>query len=131
VTIPCDLVITAIGYEATTIPGVKYEAGKIANIEGRVVGSNIYTVGWAKRGPSGVIGTNKSDAAEVVKLLISDLKDAKTTGDIAELLTGNHNIVDQAYWVRINSAEVAAGEPRGKPRVKAVSVPDLLRLGQP
>jgi len=131
VTIPCDLVITAIGYEATTIPGVKYESGKIANIDGRVVGSNIYTVGWAKRGPSGVIGTNKSDAAEVVKLLISDLKDAKATGDIAELLTSNHKIVDQAYWVRINSAEVAAGEARGKPRVKAVSVPDLLRLGQP
>ena len=59
------------------------------------------------------------------------LKDAKSTGDIAELLTGNHNIVDQAYWVRINGAEVAAGEARGKPRVKAVTVPDLLRLGQP
>jgi ferredoxin--NADP+ reductase len=131
VTIPCDLVITAIGYEATVIPGVIYEAGKITNIEGRVKDSNIYTVGWAKRGPSGVIGTNKSDAAEVVKLLISDLKDAKSNGDIAELLTGNHNIVDQPYWVRINGAEVAAGEARGKPRVKAVTVPDLLRLGQP
>jgi ferredoxin--NADP+ reductase len=131
VTISCDLVITAIGYEATVIPGVVYDAGKIINVDGRVKDSNMYVVGWAKRGPSGVIGTNKSDAAEVVKLLISDLKDAKTTGDIAELLTGNHKIVDQAYWVRINSAEVVAGEARGKPRVKAVSVPDLLRLGQP
>jgi ferredoxin/flavodoxin---NADP+ reductase len=131
VTIPCDLVITAIGYEATTIPGVKYESGKITNTDGRVVGSNMYVVGWAKRGPSGVIGTNKSDAAEVVKLLISDLKDAKTVGDITELLTGDHKVVDQPYWVRINAAEVAAGESRGKPRVKAVSVPDLLRLGQP
>ena len=131
VTIPCDLVITAIGYEATTIPGVKYESGKITNTDGRVAGSNMYVVGWAKRGPSGVIGTNKSDAAEVVKLLISDLKEAKTAGDITELLTGDHKIVDQPYWVRINAAEVAAGESRGKPRVKAVSVPDLLRLGQP
>ena len=131
VTIPCDLVITAIGYEATTIPGVKYESGKITNIDGRVTGSNMYVVGWAKRGPSGVIGTNKSDAAEVVKLLISDLKDAKTAGDITELLTGDHKVVDQPYWVRINEAEVAAGESRGKPRVKAVSIPDLLRLGQP
>jgi ferredoxin--NADP+ reductase len=131
VTIPCDLVITAIGYEATVIPGVVYEAGKITNIDGRVKDSNIYVVGWAKRGPSGVIGTNKSDAAEVVKLLISDLKDAKSTADIAELLTSNHKIVDQAYWVRINGAEVAAGEALGKPRVKAVSIPDLLRLGQP
>jgi ferredoxin--NADP+ reductase len=131
VTIACDLVITAIGYEATAIPGVNYESGKITNIDGRVEGSNMYVVGWAKRGPSGVIGTNKSDAAEVVKLLISDLKDAKTTGDIAELLRGDHKVVDQPYWVRINAAEVAAGESRGKPRVKAVSVPDLLRLGQP
>ena len=131
VTIACDLVITAIGYEATTIPGVKYESGKITNTDGRVTGSNMYVVGWAKRGPSGVIGTNKSDAAEVVKLLISDLKDAKTVGDITELLTGDHKVVDQPYWVRINAAEVAAGESRGKPRVKAVSVPDLLRLGQP
>ena len=131
VTIACDLVITAIGYEATTIPGIKYESGKITNTDGRVIGSNMYVVGWAKRGPSGVIGTNKSDAAEVVKLLISDLKEAKTAGDITELLTGDHKIVDQPYWVRINAAEVAAGESRGKPRVKAVSVPDLLRLGQP
>jgi ferredoxin--NADP+ reductase len=131
VTIACDLVITAIGYEATVIPGVVYEAGKITNIDGRVTGSNMYVVGWAKRGPSGVIGTNKSDAAEVVKLLISDLKDAKTPGDITELLRGDHKVVDQPYWVRINEAEVAAGESRGKPRVKAVSVPDLLRLGQP
>ena len=131
VTIPCDLVITAIGYEATTIPGVKYESGKITNTDGRVTESNMYVVGWAKRGPSGVIGTNKSDAAEVVKLLISDLKDAKTVGDITELLTGDHKVVDQPYWVRINAAEVAAGESRGKPRVKAVTVPDLLRLGQP
>jgi ferredoxin--NADP+ reductase len=91
----------------------------------------MYVVGWAKRGPSGVIGTNKSDAADVVKLLISDLKDAKTTGDISELISENHKIVDQAYWVRINGAEVAAGEALGKPRVKAVSIPDLLRLGQP
>ena len=131
VTIACDLVITAIGYEATEIPGVKYESGKIANIDGRVTGSNMYVVGWAKRGPSGVIGTNKSDAAEVVKLLISDLKDAKVAGDISELISSNHEIVDQAYWVRINGAELAAGEARGKPRVKAVTVPDLLRLGQP
>jgi ferredoxin--NADP+ reductase len=131
VTIACDLVITAIGYEATTIPGVKYESGKITNTDGRVVDSNMYVVGWAKRGPSGVIGTNKSDAAEVVKLLISDLKVSKTAGDITELLTGDHKVVDQPYWVRINEAEVAAGESRGKPRVKAVSIPDLLRLGQP
>ena len=131
VTIPCDLVITAIGYVPGVIPGINFESGKIANVDGRVIGSNIYVVGWAKRGPSGVIGTNKSDAAEVVQLLISDLKEPKENGDISELLKSDHKIVDQPYWVRINEAEVAVGEARGKPRVKAVSVPDLLRLGQP
>ena len=131
VTIPCDLVITAIGYESEAITGVSFEKGKIANVDGRVSGSNIYAVGWAKRGPSGVIGTNKSDAADVVSLLISDLKEPKSNGDITELIANGHKIVDQAYWVRINEAEIAAGADRGKPRVKAVSVPDLLRLGQP
>ena len=130
VTIKCGLVITAIGYQAQSIEGVPYEGGKVVNTDGHI-NSNMYVVGWAKRGPSGVIGTNKSDAAEVVKLLISDLKDVKTSGDITELLTGDHKIVDQTYWVRINGAEVTAGEARGKPRVKAVTVPDLLRLGQP
>jgi len=131
VTIPCDLVITAIGYEAEAISGVNFEKGKIANVDGRVLNSNIYAVGWAKRGPSGVIGTNKSDAADVVQLLISDLKEPKNTGDIIELLSDEHKIVDQAYWVRINEAEISAGEARGKPRVKAVSVADLMSLGQP
>lgn len=131
VTIPCDLVITAIGYIPEVIPGINFESGKIASVDGRVVGSNIYVVGWAKRGPSGVIGTNKSDSSDVVQLLISDLKEPKNSGDITNLLKPDHTIVDQPYWVRINEAEVAAGEARGKPRVKAVSVPDLLRLGQP
>ena len=130
-TIPCDLVITAIGYEAESISGVNFEKGKIANVDGRVPDSNIYVVGWAKRGPSGVIGTNKSDAADVVQLLISDLKNAKNAGDITDLIPSEHKIIDQARWVRINEAEISAGEARGKPRVKAVSVADLMSLGQP
>ena len=56
--------------------------GKIENKDGRVLGTNIYTVGWAKRGPSGVIGTNKSDASDVVSLLIEDLGEPKHGGDI-------------------------------------------------
>ena len=131
VTIPCDLVITAIGYEAEVITGVNFEKGKIANVDGRVPDSNIYVVGWAKRGPSGVIGTNKSDASVVVQLLISDLKKAKNAGDITDLIPSEHKIIDQARWVRINEAEISAGEARGKPRVKAVSVADLMSLGQP
>ena len=128
--IKCDLVISAIGYESLPIDGVTFEKGKIANDEGRVIGSNIYTVGWAKRGPSGVIGTNKSDASDVVKLIVEDLKSPKSSGDITELIPSGHHIVDQNQWQKINAAEVAAGEPLGKPRVKATSVAKLLSLGQ-
>ena len=127
VTIKCGLVITAIGYQAADIDGVPYENGKVVNADGRV-NENLYVVGWAKRGPSGVIGTNKSDAAAVVELMISDLKTPKAAGDISELLT-HQVVVDQSAWQKINAAEVAAGEPKGKPRVKSVKRDELLKLG--
>lgn len=127
VTIKCGLVVTAIGYQAADIDGVPYQNGKVVNIDGRVK-ENLYVVGWAKRGPSGVIGTNKSDAAAVVELIVSDLKTPKLTGDISELLT-NASVIDQMAWQKINEAEVAAGEPLGKPRKKAVLREELLRLG--
>jgi ferredoxin--NADP+ reductase len=125
--IKCGLVITAIGYEAASIPGIPYERGKVVNNEGRV-SENMYVVGWAKRGPSGVIGTNKSDAADVMKLLVEDLKGAKSGGDIAEILPAN-KVISQANWEAINAAEIAAGEPLGKPRRKAVTREELLSLG--
>lgn len=127
VTIKCGLVITAIGYQAAGIDGVPYENGKVVNTDGRV-NENLYVVGWAKRGPSGVIGTNKSDAAAVVELMISDLKTPKAAGDISQLLT-HQVVVDQSAWQKINAAEVAAGEPKGKPRVKSVKLDELLKLG--
>ncbi len=125
--IKCGLVVTAIGYEADSLDGIPYERGKVVNREGHVAG-NLYVVGWAKRGPSGVIGTNKSDAADVMKLLASHLGNPKDSGDITELIT-DKTIVTQKHWEAINAAEVAAGEPLGKPRKKAVSREDLLNLG--
>jgi ferredoxin--NADP+ reductase len=86
-------------------------------------------VGWAKRGPSGVIGTNKSDAADVMKLLVEELTTPKNAGDITDVITHN-KVVTQAHWQAINEAEVAAGEPLGKPRRKAVDREELLRLGR-
>jgi ferredoxin--NADP+ reductase len=128
-TIKCGLVISAIGYEAVAIEGVPYSKGRVINEDGRVAGTNIYTVGWAKRGPSGVIGTNKSDASEVVKLLIEDLPaEPKNRDDISDLLK-DHLIVTQEHWEKINAAEIAKGEPLGKPRVKAVNRPDFFHLG--
>ena len=125
VTIKCGLVITAIGYQAQGIDGVPYENGKVINNDGHVQ-DNLYVVGWAKRGPSGVIGTNKSDAAAVMELLVSGLKAPKTAGDISELIT-HQVVVSQADWQKINEAEVAAGEAKGKPRVKSVEREALLK----
>jgi ferredoxin--NADP+ reductase len=124
VTIKCGLVITAIGYQAQGINGVPYENGKVVNNEGHVK-ENLYVVGWAKRGPSGVIGTNKSDAAAVMELLVEDLKSPKNAGDVADLLT-HQVVVSQEHWQKINEAEVAAGEPFGKPRKKLVTWAELI-----
>ena len=126
VTVKCGLVITAIGYQAAGIDGVPYENGKVVNSDGRV-SENLYVVGWAKRGPSGVIGTNKSDAAAVVELMIADMKSPKNAGDISDLLT-HQVVVDQSAWQKINEAEVAAGEPLGKPRKKSLVRQELLKL---
>ena len=126
--IKCGLVITAIGYEAASLEGIPYEKGKVVNVDGRVE-ENLYVVGWAKRGPSGVIGTNKSDAADVMKLLVEDLKAPKTAGDVSEIIAHN-KVVTQMHWQAINEAEIAAGEPVGKPRRKAVTREELLKLGR-
>ena len=124
--IKCGLVITAIGYEAASIAGIPYERGKVLNTDG-FVSENLYVVGWAKRGPSGVIGTNKSDASDVMKLLVSGLKSVKNNGDVSDLLA-NKKFVSQTHWEAINAAEVAAGEPLGKPRRKMVTRKDLFKI---
>lgn len=129
VTIPCDLVISAVGYESLPYEGPTFEKGRIKNTDGRVC-KTTYVVGWAKRGPSGVIGTNKSDASDVVALLLEDLTEPKNDGDITDLLPKGHLVVDQSYWSKINEAEVKNGESKGKPRVKATTFETLLALGK-
>lgn len=124
VVIECGLVITAIGYNAVGITGIPFENGKVVNNDGRV-GGNMYVVGWAKRGPSGVIGTNKSDAAAVIELIVEDLGKPKDSHDISELLVGK-KIVTQKEWERINAAEIAAGEPLSKPRRKGITRDELM-----
>jgi ferredoxin--NADP+ reductase len=125
--IKTGLVITAIGYEAEPLVGIPYEKGKVLNSNGHV-SENLYVVGWAKRGPSGVIGTNKSDAADVMNLLVAALKEPKPVVELSSLITTN-KVISQSHWESINAAEIAAGESHGKPRIKAVSREELLRLG--
>jgi len=126
--IKAGLVVTAIGYDAVEYPGIKIEYGRISNIAGHVE-HNIYVTGWAKRGPVGVIGTNKSDSADVVDLIIDSLKEPKNTAGIESLLKSGHKVVDQVGWEKINAAEVISGELAGKPRLKEVDWNKLINLG--
>jgi len=127
--LPCDLVITAIGYQVLPIPGVEFASGKVVNENGHVA-DNLYVVGWAKRGPNGVIGTNKSDSSDVIKLLLAKLPSAaKENSDISKMIT-NHQVITQPGWQKINKAEVEQGEAIGKPRRKLTVWSDLLSLGQ-
>jgi ferredoxin--NADP+ reductase len=126
--INAGLVVTAIGYDCVEYPGVKIENGRIANIAGHVE-HNIYVTGWAKRGPVGVIGTNKSDSADVVDLIIDSLKEPKNTAGIEGLLKSGHQIIDQLGWEKINASEVISGELAGKPRIKEVDWKRLVSLG--
>ena len=126
--LPCDLLITAIGYEGIEIPGVVNDRGRIANDNGKVR-EGVYVVGWAKRGPSGVIGTNKSDSSEVVKRIIAELSPTpKGTGEISDHVNAER-IVSHSGWSAINTAEISAGEAVGRPRRKVVSWSELLSLG--
>jgi ferredoxin--NADP+ reductase len=127
-TIKTGLVVTAIGYEVVPFSGITVENGRIKNIAGHVE-HNVYTTGWAKRGPTGVIGNNKSDSSDVVDLIIGNLKVPKVSKGIMGLLKSGHKIIDQLGWEKINATEVISGEIVGKPRKKEANINKLLILG--
>jgi len=110
--------------------------GVIPNAEGRVEGHpRVYTAGWIKRGPSGVIGTNKKDAAETVELLLEDLRTAPRKGRSAEeivalLLDRRVRLVLYAGWASIDELERAAGQKLGRPRVKLCTWDELLAAAE-
>lgn len=126
--LPCDLLITAIGYEGAEIPGIANERGRIANHEGKIR-EGVYVVGWAKRGPTGVIGTNKSDSSEVVKRILAELPDTPKGGVDVVTHLDSEKIVTHEGWSAINLAETSAGAELGRPRQKVVSWSELLSLG--
>jgi len=128
-TIKTGLVITAIGYDAVEYPGITIANGRINNIAGYIE-HNVYTTGWAKRGPTGVIGTNKSDSSDVVDLIIENLKEPKVSEGITSLIKSGHEVIDQLAWEKINASEVISGEIAGKPRVKEVDWKLLISLGR-
>jgi len=128
-TIKAGLVVTAIGYDSVEYAGINIENGRISNIAGHV-DHNVYVTGWAKRGPVGVIGTNKSDSNDVVELIISNLTEPKVSEGVSSLLKSGHEVIDQLSWEKINASEVISGELAGKPRIKEVDWKRLISLGR-
>lgn len=131
--IPCDLLIRSIGYRGVLLPDVPFDepTGRIPNVAGRVMehdrpAAGQYCVGWVKRGPSGVIGTNRKCATETVSGLLADYVEGAlgrpvnpAPEAIDELLAGRGiKVVDQAGWLRIDSFERSLGEQASRPRVK-------------
>ena len=137
-TIECGLVLRSVGYKGVPLPGVPFDEGRgtIPNDRGRVAGAErTYVAGWIKRGPSGVIGTNKKDAAETVELLLEDARAGALAGTRAGSLEAlleerGAEFVEYAGWQAIDAAERAAGEPLGRPRVKLGTWKHLLEAGK-
>jgi ferredoxin/flavodoxin---NADP+ reductase len=140
-TIPCDLVLRSVGYLGVGIAGLPFDErrGVIPNDGGRALGDDgaplpgVYTAGWIKRGPSGVIGTNKKDATETVACLLADHEAGlvpsvgASAADVDALLAERGvEVVSHEGWRRIDAAERAAGEPQGRPRRKLCSWDALL-----
>ena len=135
-TLSCGLVFRSVGYRGVALPGVPFEerSGVIPNEGGRVA-PGVYVAGWIKRGPTGVIGTNKKDATETVERLLADLRDAPRKGTTAEdvdALLDERGVrrVVYAGWLAIDEVERSAGEPLGRPRVKLCTWDELLAASE-
>ncbi len=141
-TIPVGLVFRSVGYRGVPLPDVPFhqnwgtvhnELGRITDESGEVQ-SGLYVAGWIKRGPTGVIGTNKTDAAETVRCMVEDLKAGKilspdqsgSTESEAMIRSRQPDAVTYSDWATIDQAEVAKGEKANRPRVKFTSVRDML-----
>jgi ferredoxin--NADP+ reductase len=140
-TIECGLVLRSVGYQAVPLPDVPFderrfvlrnERGRVLDAEGRPL-PGVYTVGWIKRGPTGILGTNKRDAAETVACLVQDLRDgalAEPEGTRAELdallAERKPNLVTVEGWRAIDAHERERGRAAERPRVKLASHGELL-----
>jgi ferredoxin--NADP+ reductase len=144
-TIPAGMILRSVGYKGSPLPGVPYDTrkGTIPNEHGRVLDPasdktvpGEYVVGWAKRGPTGVIGTNKPDSIESVNSMFEDLQKGKLQGCedpnpdavVALLKERGVRYVTGDEWRTIEAFEVAAGKAQGKPRVKLVQADEMLKV---
>ena len=128
--IPADIVITCIGYETSPIEGVPFDerAGRFANDQGRIL-PGLYCVGWAKRGPSGTIGTNRPDGYSVIDIVDEDIgsghrrRGREGFDDLAA--ERRLDIVTFRDWQKIEEAEIAAARD-GSPREKFVDIESMI-----
>jgi NADPH-dependent glutamate synthase beta subunit-like oxidoreductase len=130
-TIPCGLIVSCIGYKTPPIEGVAYEAdqGRFAN-SGGVIGGGLYCVGWARRGPTGTIGTNRPDGYEVAETIVAALGPGNSrkpgrAGLDALLDSRGVELVTFRDWQRIEAAETARAR-EGSPREKFVAIEEML-----
>lgn len=141
--ISCGLLLSAVGYLGRPIEDLPFDRqrGVVANVKGRVVGSDgiphhgEYTAGWVKRGPTGVIGTNKKDAAETVACILADrdagqLPQPNLSPDRQWALALSAHAVDWDGWTLIDAFERSRGESLGRPRVKTVSIADMASVAR-
>jgi ferredoxin--NADP+ reductase len=129
--VPASIVITAIGYSTSPIPDVPYEGGKFVNERGRI-SDRLYAVGWARRGPSGTIGTNRPDGYEVAEQIAAAMpagsgEDRQGAAGLKRLLEGRGVMpTDYDDWRKIEETEVSRARP-GSPREKFVRHEDWLK----
>jgi ferredoxin/flavodoxin---NADP+ reductase len=140
-TIPCGLVLRSVGYQAVPLPDVPFDERSyiLPNDRGRVLDPatgepvrGVYAVGWIKRGPTGILGTNKRDAEDTVGSIVSDFRHGRLNqpeldGGVDDLLAGREDVVSVAGWRATDRAEVAAGQASERPRVKLVEREALLQ----
>ncbi len=140
-TLSCELVFRSVGYRGVPCPGLPFDegSGTMPNEEGRVRDESgeplpgVYCAGWIKRGPTGVIGTNKKDATETVEALLKDAEagligGTEVSAEAVEALLAERGVGAVIYsgWEAIDAVERSAGEPQGRPRVKLTTWDDLL-----
>lgn len=128
--IPCGMVVAAIGYKTAPIPGVPYDEklGRFANQDGRIA-SGLYAVGWARRGPTGTIGTNRPDGFNIIETIAADQPEpaGKQGRQGLDALLSSRGVEPVTFrdWQNIDKAEIARARS-GAPREKFVTVADML-----
>jgi ferredoxin/flavodoxin---NADP+ reductase len=143
-TLPMQMVLRSVGYKGVALPDVSFDAkkgvipnvlGRVTNTEGQVIAGE-YVAGWIKRGPSGVIGTNKADAMETVQSLKADLEtlpvldQTQTTIETIDLILSSKGIKPVSFsdWLKLDAFEIQQGSLQGRPRVKVADIDRMLEL---